>query len=296
VLSDRRCRLGRTLILACSLVSLLPLTGLADGATAQDVVQAVHSFQQLATLDPVTAGEVWMESRAAKSWRDYAKRAADDVVEAQILFGHAIPFAHATEDGSPVAGLYNPWVGTLILFSYDERASIVEAFSIHEAERLGDQALKPEAFAVDAMAAVDAVSAQFDAFAGAGELPGRMSARDLENAVNAAIAILGTAYGMTDDPTIAQANVVVSIESLFAEELIPPIDLLEEMSDAWRSLLVPVWMAESAETTYVVLASPASPIDWLWLEIATEASAQPIRSASLLRLYDRILSRGGEDA
>jgi hypothetical protein len=261
----------------------------------EDIVQAVHSFQQLAVLDPVTAGEIWMEGETASDWTRFVERSVDDRLDASVLFGHMIPFASADDTGA-YAGLYSPWVGMLLLLDYDPLATVVEAYSIHPAMRLPSDVDDPEAFALAAMAAIDSASAQFDAAAGGEGLPAEMSARDVEGVVDAVRPQLASAYGLIESPSIAQANVETAMDLVFADELAFPLDLLNEIPSIWRNMLLPVWIAEARVATFIVLASPTSPLDWVWLEVSADQVEPLILSVSLMKLYDSLTTRGGEDS
>ena len=257
----------------------------------EDVIQAVHSFQQLAVLDLSAVGDVWMEGRSASGWRGTFEGAIDDLFEATILFGHMIPLATADETGVRAA-LYNPWVGMLLLLSFDPLATLIESYSIHPAEPLGDEADSPLAFATVAMSAIDSVVATFDAFKD-GSTPGdELSAKDLGQRVDEAADRLAAAYGSpeaaSDEPLLANA-----IDLLFAEELEEPLTLLEAESYDWINSLLPLWTGSQGSTTYVVLASMESPLDWTWLEIGDDAD-RPIDSVSVIRLYDRIVTQRGD--
>jgi len=288
-LSERRFRwralCALTSVVLISLLATAQSAPAAGGATVEDVVQAIHSFQQLAVLDPSTAGEVWMEGRVASNWDQVVGTAIDDRFEATILFGHLVPFAAADESGVR-AGLYNPWIGLLVLLAFDPLATAVESCSVHAAEALGSEAADPLAFATEAMAAIDAA---YDAFAGAAAAGEELSARDLGDRIDEATKRLGSVYGHDEADTV----LADAIDRLFAEELTEPLTVFGEESEAWMSSLLPLWTSEADSWTFVVLASMASPLDWAWLEIG-HGAGHPIDSASVIRLYDRIVSQGGD--
>jgi len=265
----------------------------ADGATVEEVVQAIHSFQQLAILDPATAGEVWMEGREASSWKRDVEEAIGDLFEATILFGHMIPLAAADETGV-WAALYSPWVGMLLLFTYDPLATVVTSYSIHPAEKLDDSAGGPLAFATAAMTAIDSIVATFDAFQN-GETPREeLSARDLGRRVDDATDRLAIAYADPEGASEA-APLSSALDRLFAEDLEGPLTILEAESYSWVDSLLPLWIRAEAGSTYVVLASMEAPLDWAWLETDDDAS-RSIRSVSAIRLYDRIVTREGDES
>jgi len=290
-LSDRREKLPCVILLLWTLVCTPFVIGQASDASMEDVIQAIHSFQQLAAVDPAAAGNVWMEERTASTWRRTVEQAVEDLFDATILFGHLVPLAAADETGVR-AGLYNPWVGMLLLLTFDPLATAVESYSIRSAAQLGDEAGDPLAFATEAMSAIDTVVTAFDAFK-SGALPGReLSARDLDRRVEevaeSLLASLGDARTAEDGSSLLDA-----IALLFAGELEEPLTLLEAKSTDWVDSLLPLWVRAGATSTVVVLASMESPLDWAWLQVGDDAE-RPIESVSVIRLYDRIVTRGGD--
>ncbi|MEW5826988.1 MAG: hypothetical protein AB1778_09185 [Candidatus Bipolaricaulota bacterium] len=260
----------------------------------EDVLQAIESFRRLAVLDPAAAGQVWMSSAVAAAWEIDMGRAVADSVAALALFGHAVPFARGGGEVSPPAGaLYSPWVGALLVFSFDARASQVESYSILSAEVLTREWEEPAPFAVAAMDAIDVAFSQFRRTADGEDTSREVTAQDLRSAVTAASSSLESAYGLVERPTMAQANVATAVDALLAERLEWPLDLLDETSDGWRASLRPVWIATHREATFVVLASPMSPLDWVWLDVSAYAAEPLVRSVSLIRLYESLVTRGG---
>lgn len=292
-MNDRKKRLLCVILLTCAVTWIVPVAGWADGADTQGVIQAVHSFQQLAVLDPVTAGVAWMEDRAASDWQRLVESSVDDLFDASILFGHVIPFAFADDTGAH-AGLYSPWVGMLLLLDYDSLASVIESFSIHPATRLPNDLDDPAAFAASAMASIDSAAAVFEAFTG-GESPREeLSAKDLGQRIDETAEALDALYGAVDQPTENDEALRSAVDRVFADELEGPLALLDSESRDWINFLLPLWMGKQVSSSFVVLASMASPFDWVWLEVDSMRAESPIRSVSMVRLYDRIVTQGGE--
>ena len=270
-----------------------------DGGTASldEIVQAVHSFGQLAQLDPISAGEVWMTDSASADWSSMVKRAVEGSLQAQVVFGHAIPLARAARDGLPAtAALYSPWTGTLLVFTLSSDAASFESFDFYEADRLSGVWNDPATFALSAMSAIDAAAERF-ALAARGEtLAESLSAGGLEDLVDEAVSALALIYDPEVSQSETQANLDAVIESLSADRLRDPFSLLEDGSLIWRQTLQPVWVAQTERLAYVVFASPIAALEWVWLELPTTASEEPVTSISRIVLYESVTTRRGDES
>jgi hypothetical protein len=292
-LNDRGSGLLCAILLACAATYALPFIGQASEASIEDVIQAVHSFQQLAMLDPGAAGEIWMEGGTASDWKRFVERSVDDLFDAFVLFGHMIPFASATEDGAR-AGLYSPWVGMILLLSFDPLASTVESYSVHPGSRLPYDLEDPATFAASAMVAIDSAAKVFDAFK-IGQSPREgLLAEDLGERLDETVGALAALYGAMEQPTEEGEFLASTVDRLFAVELEGPLALLEPEPRTWIDSLLPLWIGKQASLSFVVLASMASPLEWVWLEVDGGNAEAPVRSVSVIGLYDRMVTRGGE--
>jgi len=266
-------------------------------ASLDEIVQAVHSFGQLAQLDPLSAGEVWMTDSASSDWASLMSRAVEGSLQAQVLFGHAVPFARAATGSLPAtAALFNPWTGTLLICTLSSDAASFESFDFYDADRLSGVWNDPATFALSAMSAVDAAAEQFALAAQGESLAEPLSAGGLKDLVDEAVSALALIYDPEVSESETQANLDAVIDSLSADRLRDPFSLLEDGSLIWRQTLQPVWVAQTERLAYVVFASPIAALEWVWLEVPTTASEEPVTSISRIVLYESVTTRRGDES
>jgi len=284
---DRRHRSVLIVILACMALSGTLGVAQTDATRLEEIVQVVESFRRLAILEPGIAGEVWMNEDTLDDWQDLVEPVERAAVGVSAWFVDAQPLAGVPEDGHPIGGLYSPWTGVLLCFDLDEGATTIEAVSVIAVVDPVESALGPSDLALGLMASLEEGSKAFEgAIEGIG---GSGNARDQGRAfsdrVEAYDDLVGNAYGAS---TVGQAVGRV-IDELSAGIFSGPLALLESEDEEWLSSLAPVWIGDEGK---VALASSAAPLELVWLEIDEAAE---VRSVSLIRLFDRVTTREGDD-
>ena len=266
----------------------------ASAAEDVDILQVVQSFQRLASLDPAAAGSVWMTDEAAEDWSDFVRRTTTDGTDAMALFGHGYRLTSIHSDGIPFGGLYNPWVASLIAFSLDERATTITGFALFVAEDQPIDSPDAQTFAGELMARIERVDAQLSGIAQTDLAADSASWTQISSKLDEYVETLRWIYGASLDGSTGQANVHASIDRLAAESFDGALSLLRREDEDWLDSLFPVWAVAGSTGTFVAFSSTEQPLDLVSMRVAAGGSSDPIRSVSVIRLFDRLTTRGGE--
>ena len=284
-------RRSAALAIPLALVICLTVSAVAGAQGLAEIIVVVESFQRLAMLEPSIAGDVWMRDTAIASWQELIEPLDDKSAGGALWFVHTVPFAASSTDGMPYGSLYSPWLGILLVFALDEDATTIIAATL---EYVADP-IVPEADPVDlAIALTDSITAGAEAFE---NLVGtalqldtaRNALSTLEARVSEHAANLQPVYAA--DIAISQSIATV-IDTLISGQFPGPLSLVEREDEEWFTQLAPVAWTQAPEGSVVVLASSGWPYQLLWLEMAVDGA---VTSASLLRLFDSVTTRGGED-
>jgi len=271
------------------LIAALPFAAQAaddeDAASIDAITQAVYSFQQLAMFDPEAAGEIWMAQGIRRDWMNLVEMSFDGETDAVFFFQYAVSFQTELEDDRALAGLYSPWMGTLLLLRLDAAGTQIDGFSLLLSESLGALEGSPEDAALELMDRIEAASNEFASSASRSSLP---ASTDVSEAVGDYSEQLSPLYGFAGDPHTATAKAI--LDGLAGATLPGPLSLLAEDDEVWPTTLVPIWF--DADSGYLGLASNYLPLSIAWIEFSEDGE---IATVSILDLFDRIVTRGGEE-
>jgi hypothetical protein len=204
---------------------------------------------------------------------------------------HAFALVGSNAAPAPYAALYSPWLGALLVFGMDESAATLTTVGLEFASDAVESAADPMALAEALMASIRQGAAAFDAKAGAPE------ASEIEKSARSTLTARAKKYASTlrgayDDSRTGRA-VETTLLNLTEGDFLGPLSLLEGTDERWLASLTPVWFY-SRSGTVVVLGSSYAPLDMIWIEFDDVASAS-ISSVSLIRLFDRVVTREGGD-
>ncbi len=264
----------------------IPALGAPDVA---DIMAVVESFQRLAVLVPDVAGEVWMSDAAYKDWSQFVGQLDDHAIGSAVCFVHAVPLAGESDNGSPYGGLYSPWLGMLLLFQLDENATTITSFSLLQVTEPIKATADPVELSMALMASIEAGSSAFE---GVGVPGGDGDRSTFVARVGDYDKILTGVYS-SESPVGRTVEGVLG--RLYTGDFAAPLSLLKGEEEYWIASLTPIWFASGAGFSIVALASTASSFNLVWLEI-DEADGGKVESVSLIRLFDSVKTRGGEES
>lgn len=278
--------IGVLLAFVIYLSATLPAFGAPD---VPDIMVVVESFQRLAVLVPDVAGEVWMSDVAYKDWSQFVDQLDDHAIGIAVCFVHAVPLAGESDNGSPYGGLYSPWLGMLLLFQLDENATTITGFSLLQVTEPIEATANPVELSMALMASIEAGSAAFEGAVGLGGGGDRSTF----------VARVGDYDKILTGVYSSEAPVGRTVEAvlgrLYTGDFAAPLSLLKGEEEYWIASLTPIWFGSGAGSSIVILASTASSFNLAWLEI-DEADGGKVESVSLIRLFDSVKTRGGEES
>lgn len=287
---DQRVWRGRIVsaLLACAV-----LAGASAGVVADvdpvEVLQVVESFRRLAMLEPAIAGGVWMDDTTRSEWRGLVESLTESAIGSSVWLIDAQAFAGTSTNGTPMGGLYSPWIGVLLVLELDETAATIVGFSLEPVDDPIEIALDPFDLALDLMDSIERGAAMFEKVVGAhGEAT---SADERRSTFAARVAAYDDVVSPAFDPAAMGSGIERVLDRILAGIYDGPLSLLEGEDVGWIASLTPVWVGD---VEVVVLGSPAEPLNLVWLELRDGAA--DVLSVSLIQLFDRVTTRGGEES
>gem|GEM_PF-3591477 len=275
---------------------VLSISGYGQTAGTIDVRELApiaESFRQLAFWDAVAAGDVWMTEEAAATWTRFIGTALPDQAAAVSLFAHCVLVGEFATDGRPIAGLVNPWTGTLIVLAFSGNAAIVEAVAIESVTGTLTETANANQVASALMEAIELASNRLDDYL-TQPWPSLVTEDDWQNiadrlsARSTQLRLVYPAENITDpDLTLAQ----VTIGAIQSGELTNMLSVLEDADPLWMQSLLPVYATSTDYGIISILGSSVEPLDLVWMKISDEE----IQEISWIQLFDRVITRtGGE--
>lgn len=257
----------------------------------QELVPIAESFCQLAMWDAHAAGEVWMSEQALQTWEQFIGVALPNQIAMLALFSHTVLMGVIADDGTPIAGLVDPWTGTLIVLSFSQDAASINAVAIVSLTPALVGGSDATQVAMNLMSAINEASDRFDAY-----LPPTRSF-DNDTAEWQAVADrlvtrsaqLQLAYpeSETADPALQLSQ--ETIEAIQAGQLSDLTSVIEDADALWMQSLLPVYAVKVDGVLVVALASSVESLDLVWLRISDSA----LLEVSWIRLFDAVTTRSG---
>jgi len=264
-------------------------------ASAEDlgtaaVTETLESFRQLAVLDLDVAGAVWMSDGVYDAWHD-ATNSLRSVDCGSFWLVHVLPLAGGA-GGAPYGALYSPWLGGLFSFGMDQNAATVTSMALEFEANAVVTASDPTALARALMDSIRLGAAAFDGLGGAptGTEIAKATRTELTSRAKKYASTLTSAYDNSRTGRAVESTLLDLAEGEFPGAL----SLLEDEAEPWIASLTPVWLSSSGGRTIVVLGSSYQPLNLAWIEFDDVAKAH-VASVSLIKLFDRVVTRGGEE-
>ena len=282
--------------MALFLLLCLTLCGILAAAQADDsagMIQVVQSIQRLGMIDASSVAMVWMTDQAATVWSEFAEVAADSGEEAFALFSHNIWLATQDTNSNQIGGLYNPWVGSLIVFVMDPQATLVTASVAILVDTDPLDVSDAQGFAQEAMHRIEQASQRFETIAASG-LPESSDIHQVADRVDQAVLTLRWLYGASEDGSDLQTNTRAALDALESGSQEGALSLLRREDNRWVAELYPVWGSTMGTESFVLLSTTEEPLSFVSLRVSGEVSDDPITSVSVIHLFDRLTTRGGD--
>jgi len=287
----------RVMVLLTLCIAMALGTGwLAAATEEEDILPVIQSFQRLGMIDPAAAGSVWMTEESAVEWSDFVRQAGANAMEGIALFGHGYWLTGFGDDGMPFGGLYNPWIGSLIVLEMDRRAVTINRFLLFTVESEPILSLDSQALATDLMARIERADERFADLIQTDLVSDSDAWSEISSRIDDYVPTLGWIYGASPDGSSAQANAQTAIDRFVDGPFDGALSLLRREDPAWLARLFPVYAEVDTDETFVVFSSTESPLDLVSMTVAAKETDDPIRSLSVIRLFDRLTKRGGEDS
>jgi hypothetical protein len=261
----------------------------AGAIDVRELAPIAESFRQLAFWDATAAGDVWMTEEAATTWESFVSAALPNQAAAVSLFSHCIVVGDVSSDGTPFAGLFNPWVGALVVFAFSDAASAIEAVAI---EIVADGLTETEdanQVALDIMAAIALASDRLDEYL---TQPWQSVATETDwqiiaNRLIARSAQLRLAYPAEDSPDPDLVLAQDTITGVQSGDLTNLLTVLEDADPLWVQSLLPVCASKTDDGVVLILSSSLEPLHLAWVNISGGA----IQDVSWIRLFDRVITQ-----
>lgn len=275
---------------------VLSISGYGQTAGTIDVRELApiaESFRQLAFWDAIAAGDVWMTEEAAATWARFISTALPDQAAAVSLFAHCVLVGEFATDGRPIAGLVNPWTGTLIVLAFSGNASTVEAVAIESVTGTMTETADANQAALALMEAIGLASDRLDDYL-TRPWPSVVTEDDWQSIADRLVtrsAQLRLVYPAGDitDPLLALAQETVGM--IQVGNLTDMLSVLEDADPTWAQSLLPIYAVKTDEGIISILGSSVEPLDLVWMKISNEG----LQEISWIRLFDRVITRtGGE--
>jgi hypothetical protein len=243
--------------------------------------------------DATTAGDVWMTEQASNTWERFISAALPNQTAAISLFSTSILLGDVADDGTPIAGLFNPWTGTLIVLAFSDNAAFVEAVAIESVTGAFAGAVDANQAALGLMETIGLAGDRFDEYS---TQPWQSVAaeddwQDIADRLVTQSAQLRLVYPaeIISDPALALTQEAIGLIQL--GELTDLLAVLESADPTWMQSLLPVYAVSTDDGIICILGSSVEPLDLVWMDISDEA----IQEMSWIRLFDRVITRtGGE--
>ncbi len=283
----------------CGLI-LLAGSCCVAAATSTDTIWAAQAFQRLAALDLSAAQEVWMPTSIGQQWQEVSEAALADPLDAAAFFGHMLWFPMEGPRGTWLVGLFNPWVGGLLVVQFDEAASQVESYALatididsiaNESSLEFEESIRGRL--VDGADAFESIATAWPRRGGPEPNPvgwdilsGRLEAYREE--MRRLLSPEG--FSVWEG---ARANYAAARETLAGEELPDTFLEADRLALVWRQTIIPVWASEHADSLNVVVSADSDPYSLLWLSLKTTSSDEPIHDLAVIDLLDLLVGTGG---
>ncbi|MBU1050631.1 hypothetical protein KKG90_11485 [Candidatus Bipolaricaulota bacterium] len=273
-----------------ALAVCLAVSAIAGAQGLLEITVVIESFQRLAMLEPSVAGDVWMNDAANSDWQRLIADLDDASESGALWFVHTIPFAALHTDGMPYGSLYSPWLGILLVFELDENATIITGLTLQYVAEPILAGVDPIDLAIALAESITAGAEAFEVLVGTSlQLDtGRDTRSTLKTRVDEHAGSLQPIYAA--DIAISQFIVAV-LDTLVSGRFPDPLSLVRGEDAEWFMQLAPVAWTQEPESAVVVLASSGWAYQLLWLEITDNGA---VSSASLIRLFDSVTTRGGD--
>ena len=198
-----------------------------------------------------------------------------------------------TTDGTPIAGLLNPWTGTLIVLAFSENAASVEAVAVESVTGTLTETADANQAALAIMEAIGLASDRLDDYL-TQPWPSLVTEDDWQSIADRLVmrsAQLRLVYpaGNVTDPDLALAQETIGMIQL--GELTNLLTVIEDADPLWMQSLIPVYAVKNGDSFISILGSSVEPLDLVWMKISGEG----LQEISWIRLFDRVITRpGGE--
>ncbi|MFC2108683.1 hypothetical protein ACFLS5_04390 [Candidatus Bipolaricaulota bacterium] len=265
----------------------------AEAIDVRELAPIAESFRQLAFWDAIAAGDVWMAEEAAATWARFISTALPDQAAAVSLFAHCVLVGELTTDGTPIAGLVNPWTGTLIVLAFSGNAATVEAVAIESVTGTLTETADANQAALAIMEAIGLASDRLDDYL-TQPWPSLATEDDWQSIADRLVARsaqLRLVYPAEDitDPVLTLAQETIGL--IQSGELTDMLSVLENADPLWIQSLLPIYAATTDYGIISILGSSVEPLDLVWMKISNEG----LQEISWIRLFDRVITRtGGE--
>ncbi|MBE0635737.1 hypothetical protein IH601_07065 [Candidatus Bipolaricaulota bacterium] len=279
---------------------LLVLVGIAIGYGSagafdvQELAPITDSFCQLAMWDAAAAGEVWMSDQAAQTWNRFIDAALPNETAMISLFTHSILLGDVTDDGTPIAGVFNPWTGTLIIMAFSETATSIETVATESLGQSLTETTDATQAALDIMAAIAKAGDRLDVYltqpwdsvASEADWP------TIADRLVTRSAQLRLVYPAGDiaDPVLALAqDTLGEVQSGMLTDL---LTVIEDADPQWVRSLLPVYASKTADDMVLALGSSLEPLHLVWVHITGDV----IQDVSWIRLFNRVVTQTRGDS
>ena len=265
----------------------------AEAIDVRELAPIAESFRQLAFWDAIAAGDVWMAEETAATWERFVSTALPDQAAAVSLFAHCVLVGELATDGTPIAGLVNPWTGTLIVLAFSENAASVETVAVESVTGTLTETADANQAALAIMEVIGLASDRLDDYL-TRPWPSLVTENDWQGIADRLVARsaqLRLVYPAEDitDPVLTLAQETIGM--IQSGELTDMLSVLEDADPTWTQSLLPTYAASTEDGVICILGSSVEPLDLVWLKISDEG----FQEISWIRLFDRVITRtGGE--
>jgi len=275
---------------------VLSISGYGQSAGTIDVRElapVAESFRQLAMWDAVAAGDLWMDEQATDTWERFISTALPNQAATISLFSYNILLGDIADDGTPIAGLFNPWTGTLIVLAFSENAALVTAVAVESVAGTFTEKTDANQTALGLMEAIGLAGDRFDEYVMQPwqSVVAEDDWQDIANRLVTQSAQLRLVYPAENIVDPALALVQATITGIQLGDLTDMLSVLEDADPTWTQSLLPTYAASTDNGVICILGSSVEPLDLVWLKISDDG----LQAISWIRLFDRVITRtGGE--
>jgi hypothetical protein len=275
---------------------VLSISGYGQSAGTIDVRElapVAESFRQLAMWDAVAAGDLWMDEQAVDTWERFINTALPNQAATISLFSYNILLGDIADDGTPIAGLFNPWTGTLIVLAFSENAALVTAVAVESVAGTFAEKTDANQTALGLMEAIGLAGDRFDEYVMQPwqSVTAEDDWQDIANRLVTQSAQLRLVYPAENIVDPALALVQATITGIQLGDLTDMLSVLEDADPTWTQSLLPTYAASTDNGVICILGSSVEPLDLVWMEVSDDG----LEAISWIRLFDRVITRtGGE--